>query len=378
MKKLALVSMIGLVLAGCGGGGSDDNGGQTQPQPKAVMGTIESVQSNNIWVNGDKYTVSSVGYGNLNDVMAPTALAPNMMVKLVEHARAGVEVQLEPTMIGMASEVSGNNFKVNGVALTFNGLKGIENGDWVLVSSLPTATEGYKVLSVVKIEADKFDNTVEIEGPVSNLDENTTTFKLGAALTVNYNTAKMDLDSALANDLWVEVTGKMNGATNELDATEVEADDYDDLGNEAEVEGIITAVNHSESYFEVNYRGRFNFDHSTEVELANDRDGSIADIKLGLQVEVESVLRNGQRFATDVEFDNYAGNQWQTFEQEGQAAEGTEAGSFKLNGMTIFTDSKTRYEDGLTFDSLTQVGLIEVDGVVINGKKVAREIERED
>ncbi|GHA55905.1 DUF5666 domain-containing protein [Photobacterium aphoticum] len=377
MKKLALVSMIGLVLTGCGGGGSDDNGGQTQPQAKAVMGTIESVQSNNIWVNGDRYTVSSVGYGNLNDVMAPTALAPNMMVKLVGHARAGVEVQLEPTMIGVVSEVSGTSFKVNGVALTFDGLKGIENGDWVLVSSLPTATEGYKVLSVVKIEADKFDNTVEIEGPVSNLDENTTTFKLGAALTVNYNTAKMDLDSALANDLWVEVTGKMNDATNELDATEVEADDYDDLGNEAEVEGIITAVNHSESYFEVNYRGRFNFDHSTEVELANDRDGSIADIKLGLQVEVESVLRNGQRFATDVEFDNYAGNQWQTFEQEGQATEGTEAGSFKLNGMTVYTDSKTRYEDGLTFNSLTQ-GLIEVDGVVINGKNVAREIERED
>lgn len=375
MKKLALVSMIGLVLAGCGGG-SDDNGGQPQ-QPKTVIGTVEHAAGNRIVVNGDDYTVNSVDYAGRSNVL-PVGSLTNMMVKFTDTDSPTVNVQLEPTMIGVvSSEVVGNSFEVNGIALTFDGLTGISKGDWVVVSSLPTVTEGYKVLSVVKIEADKFDNTIELEGPIVNLDENFKTFKLGASLTINYIDAE-DVDTKLVDGLWVEVTGKMNAAGTEIEAVEVEANDDNDLGSDAEVEGIVTAVNNSESYFEVNYRSRFNFDRTTEVELANDHKGSVDDIKFGLQVEVESILKNGQRFATDVEFDENDANEWLTFEKVGQAVEGVDANSFDLGGVTIFTDSKTRYEDGLTFDSLTQVGVIEVEYVEINNQYVAREIELED
>ncbi|HIF9532296.1 TPA: hypothetical protein ACX6S0_000592 [Photobacterium damselae] len=58
MKKLALVTIIGLILSGCGGGGSSDNGSTPKPdiqpetKPALVEGTIDTVNGSNITVNG--------------------------------------------------------------------------------------------------------------------------------------------------------------------------------------------------------------------------------------------------------------------------------------------------------------------------------------
>ncbi|MEZ9947100.1 hypothetical protein AB4331_19550, partial [Vibrio breoganii] len=83
----------------------------------------------------------------------------------------------------------------------------------VMVSSLPTANAGYKVLSVVKFEHSNLTESVEVEGLISDLNEST--FKLGANLSVDYSIAHIDNDDSsngLSNGLWVEVTGSMAGS----------------------------------------------------------------------------------------------------------------------------------------------------------------------
>ena len=377
MKKLALVSMIGLVLTGCGGGGSDDNGGQ-QPNvaPKAVLGTIDSVDaaSKQIVVNGYRYDVAGVAYGQ--NMLSVADLQKDMMVEVNAAAKSGVQVQVEPTIVGVISDIKGNTFKVNGISLTFDGLHAdIDNGDWVMVSSLPTATLGYKVLSVVEFEANQLGNQVEVEGRLSDLAS--TTFKLGAAMTVDYTNATSDAEGAsgLENGQWVEVTGSMNAGV--LDAIEVEVDDYDDLGDDNEVEGIVSWVANDQSAFELNYRGRFVVDGATRFE-----DGNKSQLKQGVVIEVKSVNKNGQLVATEVEFDDdfATDGNWKEVEAEGIATVlDADAGTFSVKGVdtgrtvNFVIDSKTVFE-GVNKDSLNGAR-VEAEAVVIGGQNVAREIE---
>ncbi|KLV09035.1 hypothetical protein ABT56_02200 [Photobacterium aquae] len=381
MKKAALVIALGMALAGCGGG-SDGGSTPTTPtkpetSPRAVLGTIDSVDapSNQIVVNGYRYDVASVGYGN--NALSIADLQKDMMVQVLSGTKAGVQVDVEPTLVGAVTAVDhvAKTFTVNGINLTFAGLSAeIDLNDWVMVSSLPSATMGYKVLSVVEFEADKLGNQVEVEGRISSKDENTGSFKLGANLTVNYANL-----SHLQVGQWVEVEGTMNGA--ELDAREVEIDNYDDLDEGNEVEGVVTWVANDLSSFELSYRGRFAVNASTRFE-----DGNKSHLKQGALVEVQSALRNGQQVATEVEFDNdndyVPGGNWQEVEAEGNAKViDSVAGTFSVwdeetyKTVNFTTDSNTVFE-GVTM--LTLDGeYVEVEAVVIDGKNVAREIERD-
>ncbi|MGS0728032.1 DUF5666 domain-containing protein, partial [Shewanella sp. 0m-11] len=244
--------------------------------------------------------------------------------------------------------------------------------------SLPTADAGYKVLSVVKFENEDLVGHYEVEGLLSGLDDSAKSFKLGAALTVDYSgTAAHNIEGVLANGQWVEVEGTMN--LNTLEATSVEVENYSDLANDTEVEGIVTWVDAQQTAFELNYQGRFVVNNQTKFE-----DGLKADLKQGALVEVTSVKQGTQQVATEVEFDDDSstGNDntgnWKEFEQEGFATTtDSVAQSFVINGVTVFVDASTQYEDRITFDTITQQR-IEVEGVVMNGKNIAREIEADN
>lgn len=219
MKKLALISVVGLALSGCGGSGSDNNdSSSTLPtaKPSAAIGSVESVDAkeSTLTVNGYTYRVSKVVYGT-----TPLALAvvqPNMMVKVDENiqktADAHAVVSLEPTITGRVTAIdyAKKTFTVNGVELQFDGLSNeIGLGDWVMVSSLPTADAGYKVLSVVEIDVDHYPSIgdmYEIEGRIASIDANQSTFKLGANITVSYHSVDQ-----LKVGQWVEAEGKMEG-----------------------------------------------------------------------------------------------------------------------------------------------------------------------
>ncbi|WP_434528844.1 DUF5666 domain-containing protein [Vibrio sp. K4] len=392
MKKLALVAAVSLALSGCGGSG---DGGSSTPQPvvkpSAAIGTVESVndEASTITVNGYTYRVSEVMYGTQK--MNLGAVHPNMMVQVGSTIKAAsnttdepVVVTLEPTMTGTVTAIdhASKTFTVNGVELQFDGLSNeIELNDWVMVSSLPTADAGYKVLSVVKFDFD-INGPDEIEGRISSIDANNSTFKLGANTTVSYN--RVD---GLEVGQWVEVEGSMQGDV--FVATEVEVENYDSLVGDNDVEGIVTWVANDYSQFSLNYRGNFAVDNATRFE-----DGTKADLKQGQEVEVTSVMKNGVRTATNIEidgpdFDGDHDSNWQgkEFECEGivsnydvnaetfQVARCENDADQVMANNTVVIDAQTRFE-GLNKHNLNGTR-VEVEGVIINNQNIAREVEAE-
>ncbi|MDF4989252.1 DUF5666 domain-containing protein [Vibrio parahaemolyticus] len=393
MKKLALISVVGLALSGCGGSGSDNNdSSSTLPaeKPSAAIGSVESVDAkeSTLTVNGYTYRVSKVVYGNTP--LALTVVQPNMMVKVDENIQkttdAHAVVSLEPTITGRVTAIdyAKKTFSVNGVELQFDGLSNeIDLGEWVMVSSLPTADAGYKVLSVVEIDVDHYPSLgdmYEIEGRIASIDANQGTFKLGANIIVSYHSVDQ-----LKVGQWVEAEGKMEGGT--FVASDVEIEGYDNLENDSDVEGIVTWVANDYSEFSLNYRGAFFVDNATRFE-----DGSKMSLKQGKEVDVSSVLRNGKRIATVVEFeapDFDDNHQWQgkEFECEGYVSNyDANARTFEiercendadqlLNNKLVVIDAQTQFQG---IEELNLNGArVEVDGVIINNQNVAREIERE-
>lgn len=275
MKKLALVTIISLILSGCGGGGSSDSGSTPKPdikpetKPALVEGTIDKVNGSNIIVNGRSYQVASVNYANTPLADGVSVLKPQMMVQVSDVARAGATVFLNPTLLGKVTAVNHttNTFTVNGVELSFAQLnEEIEINDWVMVSALPMATEtgvGYKVLSVIEVENTDLAGKYELEGTLSQLDSAASTFKLGQVV-VDY--ANIQLEPTIGNGDWVEVTGQMSNGV--FVATEVEVDNYDDNEDfdDAEIEGVVTWINNEKTLFTLNARGQFVIDNSTRFE----------------------------------------------------------------------------------------------------------------
>ncbi|HBK5922693.1 DUF5666 domain-containing protein [Vibrio alginolyticus] len=392
MKKLALISVVGLALSGCGGsgGGSNSDSTPTQPtvKPSVAMGSVEAVnaEESTLTVNGHTYRVSEVVYDDTQVQLAD--VKPKMVVRVGSDIRQasnnGVRVTLEPTITGRVTAIDHvkKTFTVNGVDLQFDGLSDdIEINDWVMVSSLPTADAGYRVLSVVELDVDNdypvLDNDYELEGRITSIDENAGTFELGTNITVSY-----DNISQLSIGQWVEVEGEMQNGI--FMAHEVQVEDYDDLKNDSDVEGIVTWVAKDYSEFSLNYRGAFFIDNATRFE-----DGSKANLKQGQEVEVTSVMKNGKRIATVIEFeqpDFDDNNQWQgkEFECEGYVSNyDAEASTFEiercendadqlLNNTTVVIDAQTRFQG---IEELNLNGArVEVEGVIINDQNIAREV----
>ncbi|EGR2557065.1 hypothetical protein DX887_14830 [Vibrio alginolyticus] len=393
MKKLALISVVGLALSGCGGsgGGSNSDSTSTQPavKPSVAIGSVEAVnaEESTLTVNGHTYRVSEVVYDDTQVQLAD--VKPKMVVRVGSDIRQasnnGVRVTLEPTITGRVTAIDHvkKTFTVNGVDLQFDGLSDdIEVNDWVMVSSLPTADAGYRVLSVVEIDVDNdypaLGSYYELEGRITSTDENAGTFELGTNITVSY-----DNISQLSIGQWVEVEGEMQNGI--FMAHEVQVEDYDDLKNDSDVEGIVTWVAKDYSEFSLNYRGAFFIDNATRFE-----DGSKANLEQGQEVEVTSVMKNGKRIATVIEFeqpDFDDNNQWQgkEFECEGYVSNyDAEARTFEiercendadqlLNNTTVVIDAQTRFQG---IEELNLNGArVEVEGVIINDQNIAREVE---
>ena len=376
MNKITLAALIGLILTGCGGGGGDDSGSPQPPvetKPLAVQGTINAVNvsANTIEVNGYSYDVASVAYG-ADTQYSIKDLQKNMMVAISTSSKAGALVQLEPTMVGMVTHIDRANstFVINGATLTFSLDQNIDVNDWVMVSSLPQATEtglGYKVLSVVKFEHEGIANHYEIEGQISNLTD--IQFNLGAGTNVDYSNARIEDNATLQNGQWVEVKGQMVGDT--FDASEVDVETYDASDNDNEIEGVVTWVSNDKSQFELNARGRFMVTGSTYFE-----DGTKANLNMGVMVEVTAVNGIAREIEFENDFDGETGNQWREFEDKGIASSIADKGTFTVNRNLIHIDAYTEFDDGLNEDNLHDQR-IEVEGIIINGKKIAREIERD-
>ncbi|CZF81827.1 hypothetical protein GCE9029_02853 [Grimontia celer] len=375
MKRYALFPLLSLALTACGGSGGESGETSTTPTPSAVEGKIQNVNGSTITVNNRPYQVAQMEYAGHN--LSDETLEANMMVSLKTSSRAtSANVQLDPTFTGKITDINGKSFKVNGVELQFDRLSNkILEGDWVMVSTLPTANAGYKVLSIIQFEYDA-DGMVEAEGRISNLNVNNNTFKVGNSLTVLFDSQLLQ-NGKLRNGAWVEVFGTYNEFEGELTAETLKLKSFSGVLGRGETEGVITWVANDQSRFELNYRGIFDIDPSTKFD-----DGSKADLRLGAEVEVEYVNQAKRTIAKEIEFeDDFDFDvDWDKFEFERKGIiENTNdvEQSFEVRGQKIFTDANTEFDDGLDFDFL-EGEYVEVEGVIINGDYVAREIERED
>ncbi|WP_322804723.1 DUF5666 domain-containing protein [Vibrio alfacsensis] len=412
MKKLLLVSAVGLALSGCGGGSgggnNDNNGGSvtppvTEPAVASVAGSIEKINGNEITVNGRSFTVESVKFNNttLPNFTFKQNMT-NMMVQVNTAEKASsATVTLEPTMAGLVTYRNGTSFAVNGITLDFAALSDdIDVGDWVFVSSLPTANAGYKVLSVVEIDVEheypELEDHYEIEGRIASIEPGTQMFVLGSNIDVYYGDAVSLPAKGLKVGQWVEVEGR--NAVDHFAATEVELDGYDidDAFENSDIEGIVTSVENlhtGEPSFSLNYRGSFATDSSTCYRLDDSSrcdSNLMKNLKQGVEVEVTSKYVAGQRIASIVEFDqpdwDDNDNIWQgnEFECEGIANYDANTETFTMpyceNGAdqpiankTVVIDTQTRFE-GVSQQYLDG-RRVEVEGVIINGQNIAREVE---
>lgn len=382
MKRYAMLPLFSLAMVGCGGG-SSDGGETTSPSTTySVEGTIERVTETGIVVNGKEYPVDAVNYQGQSEPVSFLAGKENMMVRLGSDnsRRGGMQVELEPTFTGQImfappTPEKPHRFVINGVELEFDRLsKNIKNGDWVMVSALPTANAGYKVLSVIKFE-NEFGKLAEAEGRISDLNVNNGTFKIGQSLTVLYD--KNNINFSLREGLWVEVVGSFDETRSELTAQTVTREDYSHITHDGEIEGIVTWVAKDKRAFELNYRAQIKVNGATEFD-----DGNKADLKPGAWVEVE--LRNNQNklIAEEIEFegrdDDHGDWDKLEFEFEGYVTDyNHSAQTFTINGKTVYTDAHTEYEDHADFDMIVNE-YVEVEGMVIGGKRIARSIEIED
>ncbi|GIC77364.1 DUF5666 domain-containing protein [Moritella sp. F3] len=376
MKNLFLVTAISASLMACN---SDDNQSDSDLTLQGVAGTIELVDlsTNQIAVNGHRYNADNIAYNTTP--LALKQLQKDMLVNITTSGQDSTQVRLNPTIVGVVSNVNhtAKTFTINGVALTFAELSDdIDNGDWVMLSSIPAADGGYTVLSVVEFDDVDLIGQAEIEGLISNLTN--TEFQLANTITVDYSNAVIEDNETLRNGQWVEVKGTYN---NTFNATEIDVEDYDDLGDDSEVEGIITWVANDKTSFELNSRGRFLVNSQTQFA-----DGNQNNLTAGQMVEVNSVKQGDNRLATEIEFDEQDNDDWEQFkfEFDGIVSDITRTAgivtSFKMNAQTnqvIQADANTVY------DKLNQANFVdgidvEVEGVIIDSDFVAREIELND
>ncbi|MCD9500909.1 hypothetical protein GLP37_01710 [Photobacterium phosphoreum] len=380
MKKITLATLIGLVLTGCGGGGGDDSTAPQPPvetKPTIIEGTIDKVQGDNVTVNGRSYHVLNVKYADAVLSEGVATLQPKMVVQISETTKSGADVFLDPTLLGQISKIDdkAKTFVVNGVSLMFSGFNTeIKNNDWVMVSALPMATDmgiGYNVLSVIKVEQEGLYGESELEGVVANLTD--TSFSLGP-VTISYDPSLIEDAQNLQDGDWVEVTGHMSDTV--FIASEVEVDNYDDNAefDNAEIEGVVTWINKGQTKFELNARGQFTINNTTLFD-----DGTLNDLVVGKLVEVTVI----DGIAKEIEFDNESNGSdsvWGEFEEDGRVTmiDGSMVTIDTMQGeKTFYIDGMTHFEDGLKITTLMDQS-VEVEGVIINGKKIAREIERED
>lgn len=394
IKKQLAMSLIALALVACDYDDDDDyipnfnigSPGISQVAPSVAMGMIEQVDPINqkIKLNGRWYQIGQVSYAN--KPLSFEQLQQDMQVKvkssLIKNIENAADLTIEPTFSGEITNIDPTNksFYVNGIPLNFAKLSSdIKDNDWVMISTQASKDGGYQVTSVVKVISDAFIGFAEIEGRISQLDLNNQSFLIGST-QINYdNSTFIEHGKDLQDGLWVEVDGAMQ--VKELQARKIEVESYDlfdDFFGDMEVEGIITWVANDQSEFELNHRGRFTVNQQTFFEH-----GSKRMLTIGRPVEVTLHRLNGQQRLRKVEFENDFGDfveDWLGFEFECQGIASNFNGTsftigcgFPSSPTTIYLDAYTQF-DGV-FPGHINGQYIDVEGVIINQKRIAREIE---
>ncbi len=362
MNKFIVVGTLGALLVGCGG-----SGGASTPASKTgfLDGQIQqlSQQNKTLRVNGYHLDASIAEVVYRDQSVSFSDLTNGMRAQFDVTDNKISEMKLDPSLVGEVTSISGNQFTVNGLKLTYDNLGNIKKNDWVMVTTYPTAEGNHEVVSVAKIDPVA---QVEIEGMVSGLTASE--FHLGT-MRVDYSNAEVDDRDELRDGAWVEVFGAIYDNQN-FKAYEVEVEDDADF-DDVEIEGLVTWVNSDITLFELNGRLRIEVNDRTEFD-----DGRRSDLQSGRWVEVEMIFNQGRLVAEEIEFEDGGDfERGKEFEVEGEAR--YRNGKLTINDIEIVVNSNTEFDDNLSLGNIDG-RWVEIEGRYYNNAFVADEIERED
>jgi len=400
-----------LILAGCGGGGGGSNPPVVNPPPPdpppidgidrggIAVGPIDGFGS--VIVNGVRFDTSDATFmvngaaGTQSDLSVGQVIVVlgtfdddglNGVAETVEFNNA-VKGPIEAGSVDTANglfRVLGQTIKVTNSTLFDDSIQppsmlGLGDGDLVEVSGLPDA-DGRIVAT--RIEAEAAGNQFEVTGQVTALNVGFSTFLL-QDLVVDFSGAQLDdfPGGQISDGDLVEAEGSSFGGNGELLATRVEykgdivGDDDLEVGDEIEIEGIITTFS-SGSDFGISGL-RVLTDAGTSYE-----GGTAADLGLNVRIEAEGDFEGNSTLRADkIEFKQDDDLRISGIVEAVDAGTGT----LQVMGIEIRTEPGTSFEDDLLdlqnfgLDDLRpNVDYVEIRGFDDSGNFVANQLERDD
>ena len=382
--KLTPTTVLGLSIllaSGCGGGGGSDSvtssaGGTGSDASVVSRGIITGFGS--VYVNGvryhtdvtrftiddDKGDESDLKVGMIVTVMgsshgdgegsADSIVYDNELkgpVSLITPDPSGDVTRTTLTILGQAVLVTADTTIDDDGGLTFDS---IALNDVLEVSGYVTET-GF---TATHIEKQDNDLEIEIKGHIKNLTANS--FTIGGFAISYDGTTKLDDIEALADGLFVEVEGQLDGAGTTLIAGEIEGEEegFEDDTDEAEIKGVISAYNAADDTFML--QGQKVDASGAELEPTS---LVLAD---GVTVEAEGYVSNGVLIADEVEQKGRKVKIQANLSAVGKPA-GTVSFNFNATDVVVRVNVGTEIEDDNTGNDLLLAELSVGDFVELEG-----------
>ncbi len=359
-----IFTVLGTLLlgAGCGGGGggdgasdggTDPGGGIDRGGITIALGPISGFGS--VIVNGVRYSTSAAAITVNGQPGDESELRVGQIVRVEGRLDSGGTTGTA-TRVSYSSEVEGPVQSVDlaarrlvvlgqvvqvGADTSFDdgivprSLEGLRAGDQVEVSGLVRA-DGH--IDATRIERRIGTGELELRGLVSSVDSAARRFGIGSQV-VDYSAALVEgfPTGQPVNGDRVEVKGALD-ASAVLRATRIERKDSGlsgEPGHEGDLEGLVTRFSSAVDFDVAGQR-------VTTTGATRYEGGTAADLALNARVEVEGQIDSaGRLVAAKVEF-RRASN----LELAGPVdSVEVNLSRFSMLGLTVRTDSRTRFED---------------------------------
>lgn len=304
---LALVAVAALLAAGCGGGGGGSVAPPPDPGGKAAVASGEIEGFGSVIVNGVRYDTSAAQFEIDEAAGSQDDLEVGQVVEVEGEIddsgtsgradRVVFEAELVATIdfvdtANNAIDAAGQRVIVSGRTIIVDAdgsalsLPDLAAGDGIRVSGLLAPDETIRARHIRRLAAAPPET--QVRGRIKNLDSANSTFQI-RDLVVDYSGANITPPGVeLADGRFVKVRGTVAGTN--MSATRVRVrtrPPRPDPGGVAELHGIIESVD-GEDRFTVNGVVVVHGENTTF------RDGSAADIAVGMEVEVKGTVQDDQ------------------------------------------------------------------------------------
>ncbi|WP_023604380.1 DUF5666 domain-containing protein [Aliivibrio logei] len=294
MKKVAILLLGSAVLTGCG---SDDSGDSRASS--SYIGAIEAVDANadTMTINAMPLSLASTHIELNGHYVNSNELAAGMQVDVEYDNGVAYEVDIDPEIVGIVTDVTVDTITVNGQSLrtTKDFTSNNFENERVMLFGYVDQNDAWVINAAYKVNSLVIDDLYE--GKITTVP-GMGSFNIGA-MNVDYSNVAMDHDdlAELKQGVWVELEGQYDSASNSFKANDVDVENELDLAN-AEVEGYVTTLNDEKTSMTLNGKTVVAITENTRFE-----DGLKEQLKVGSKVDVDLINNAGKLQASEIEFD---------------------------------------------------------------------------